>query len=129
VAQIPTVLGPWLLPIDWDRDRLWQLALARSELPLDGLRWHLELPWWRHDGAWFQLTPAQFRANPAAYPSHAHRIARADLSHPSHVVRRRERWLILDGIHRRLKADMLGHDAIEVLTLTAADVARIARHR
>jgi hypothetical protein len=32
------------------------------------------------------------------------------------------------GIHRLLKADMLGQQAIEALTLTAADVARIARH-
>jgi hypothetical protein len=128
VAQIPTVLGPWLCRSTGTATGSGNsLPLVRSSGSTSSL--DLGLPWWRHDGSWFQITPAQFRANPAAYPSHAHRIARADLSHPSHVVRRRERWLILDGIHRLLKADMLGHDAIEVLTLTAADVARIARHR
>lgn len=126
---IPIELQPWLLPIDWDREQLWQLDLAGSRLPLEELRWHLELPWWRHDGLWFQVTPSQFRADPTAYPEHAQRIARADLSYPLHVVRRRERWLILDGIHRLLKADTCGYETIEVLTLTAVDIARIARYR
>ncbi|MDQ6806750.1 MAG: hypothetical protein M3065_17720 [Actinomycetota bacterium] len=45
------------------------------------------------------------------------------------MIRRRERWLILDGIHRLLKAEMRGQEAIEVLTLTPSDLARIARHR
>jgi hypothetical protein len=67
-------------------------------------------------------------ARPSAHPEHADRIANADLSYPLHVIRRRERWLILDGIHRLTKAEMLGLSGIVVSTLTAKDLASVVRH-
>ncbi len=67
-------------------------------------------------------------ALPTAHPEHADRVANADLSYPLHVVLRRQRWLILDGIHRLVKAEMLGLSEIVVATLSPADVAKVARH-
>ncbi len=127
VDQIPAVLRPWLLPIDWDRERLWGLDLPRQRLRLELLRWHLALPWWRHDSAWFQITPNEVLARPSAYPEHAQRVASADLSCPLHVVRRRHRWLILDGVHRLTMAELLGYADVQVFTLTAKDIAAIAQ--
>ncbi len=127
MAQVPARLRPWLLPFDWDRDQLWRLDLQRSQRPLDDFRWHLDRPWWRHGRSWFQITPRQFQANPALYPEHAQRIAHADLSYPLHIVRRRQRWLILDGIHRLLQHEVLGHEVLDVLILTPDDVVSIAR--
>lgn len=128
VDQIPAPLRPWLLPIDWDLDRLWDLDLPRQGIRLELLRWHLALPWWRHDGAWFRVTAHEVLARPSAYPEHAERIVSADLSYPLHVVRRRHRWLILDGIHRLAKADLLGYTEVQAVTLTTEDVAAIALH-
>lgn len=126
-AEIPTALRGWLLPIDWDRERLWVLDLPRRRLKLEELRWHHELPWWRRDGVWFQLTPREFLAHPAAHPEHADRVANADLSYPVHVILRRQRWLILDGIHRLVKADILDLSEILVAALSPADIPKIAR--
>jgi len=126
IDQIPEVLRPWLLPIDWDRERLWSLDLPRKQIALEELRWHLDLPWWRHDGTWFQVTPKDFQAHPSAYPEHAERVASAELAYPLHVVRRRHRWLILDGIHRLIKAEVRGHDDLQVSTLRPMDIATIA---
>lgn len=127
-AEIPTALRDWLLPIDWDRERLWALDLPRRRLELEELRWHLDLPWWRRAGVWFQVTPREFLAAPAAHPEHAARVESADLSYPLHVVPRHRRWLILDGIHRLVKAEMLGLTDLLVSTLTPADVVKAARH-
>jgi len=127
-AEIPAELRAWLLPIDWDRDRLWALDLPRRRVPRAELRWHLDLPWWRGDGTWFQVTPREFLAQPKAHPEHAERVANADLSYPLHVIRRRERWLILDGIHRLVKAEILGLDQITVAPLDSADLAKIVCH-
>ena len=126
-GEIPTALCGWLLPIDWDRERLWALDLPRRSLELEDLRWHFDLPWWRRDGIWFQVTPREFLADPTAHPEHAGRVANADLSYPLHVVRRRQRWLILDGIHRLVKAQMLGLSEIHVSTLAPGDIGKIAR--
>jgi ParB-like chromosome segregation protein Spo0J len=43
----------------------------------------------------------------------------ADLSHPLDLLFR-DRWVILDGVHRLLKADLLGLSTIEVRRLPAA---------
>lgn len=128
-TEIPAALRGWLLPIDWDRELLWELELPRRRLGLEELRWHFDLPWWRRDDVWFQVAPREFLACPEAHPEHADRVASADLSYPLHVVLRDQRWLILDGIHRLVKAQMLGLTGVVVSTLTPADVAKIARHR
>lgn len=86
------------------------------------------LPWWRRDGTWFQVTPREFLAQPKAHPAHAERVANADLSYPLHVIRRRERWLILDGIHRLVKAEIFGLDQITLAPLDPADLAKIVCH-
>lgn len=125
--QVPAQLRPWLLPIEWQRERLWSLDLPRKRLRIEELRWHLELPWWRHDGRWFAVSPRDVQAQPLAYPEHADRIVNADLACALHVVRRRGRWLVLDGIHRLTKAEMLGYGDLEVFALSPRDIVGIAR--
>jgi hypothetical protein len=44
--DIPEELRPWLLPINWDRDRLWSIQKAVREIEVADLRWHYDLPWW-----------------------------------------------------------------------------------
>ena len=127
-AEIPSALRGWLLPIEWDREPLWALDLPRRRLGVEELRWHLDLPWWRRNGAWFQVTPRDFLAQPRAHPEHAERVANADLSYPLHVIRRHQRWLILDGIHRLVKVESLGLTDVAVSTLTPADLAQIVRY-
>ena len=126
-AEIPAALRDWLLPIEWDRELLWALELPRRRLTLEELRWHLDLPWWRRNGVWFQVTPREYLARPGAHPEHADRVVGANLSYPLHVIRRRERWLILDGIHRLTKAEVLGRRDIVVSILTPTDLASIVR--
>jgi hypothetical protein len=73
---------------------------------------HYTLPWWRHDGRWFQISPTQLLERPDDFPEHRDRIQRADLSYPLHVTRRRGHWLVIDGIHRLVKADTQGATAV-----------------
>ena len=44
----------------------------------------------------------------------------ADLDCPLDLLFRNGRWLILDGVHRLLKADLLGLDNVRVRRLSAA---------
>jgi hypothetical protein len=128
-ASIPPELAPWLLPVAWSRERLWALTgLPRASLDVDALRWHHELPWWRRDGCrddWFHVRPADVARHPDAHGEHVRRTEAADLARPLHVMWRRDRWLILDGIHRLLKADLRGVRTVEADILRASDVRRI----
>ena len=72
--------------------------------------------------------PARVSSRSGRAPEHADRVGSADLSYPLHVVPRHRRWLILDGIHRLVKAEMLGLTDVLVSTLSPADIVKAARH-
>jgi hypothetical protein len=107
-------------------DFVWRLCQApRLTLPVgtatvDSLRWHLDLPYWRHDGKPFQVTPSQVRADPARYREHDERTMAADIGCPLDLLFRNGRRVILDGVHRLLKAGLSGLDNVRVRRLPAA---------
>ena len=117
---VPAELRGMLCDFVWDSDKLRRLALPVDTATVDSLRWHLDLPYWRHDGKPFQVTPAQVKADPARYEEHFKRAMAADLDHPLDLMIRSDRWVILDGVHRLLKADLLGLSHVQVRRLPAA---------
>jgi len=126
VDRIPKDLSAWMLGVEWDRDRLWAIDQTRIDLPIDELSWHYGLPWWTgSDGRPFRLRPEDFMADPTAYPDHASRTFGADLRHPIHVIHRKGRWLILDGIHRLAKAGLAGIGSMAAVHVSAADLVSL----
>jgi hypothetical protein len=108
----PSILQGVLLDFWWDQERLWRLDLPVTEVPTRELRWHLELPMWALDDSPFTLTPAQVAACPRRYAGQYTRTLAADLRFPIHVLDRPERLTVLDGMHRLLKAHILGQDTV-----------------
>ena len=104
----------------WDSNKLQRLPLPVDTATVDNLRWHFALPYWRHDGRPFQVTPAQVKADPARYQEHYQRTMAADLDCPLDLLLRSGRWVILDGVHRLLKADLLGLSHVQVRRQPAA---------
>lgn len=126
LAEIPSELSDWLLPVSWDRERLWAVDRHTRTTRIDSLRWHYDLPWWRaEDGRWFQVRPAEFLRSPHEFPEHVRRVAAADLRYPLHGIRRRGRIQVIDGIHRLVHADQLNRETVEVILLTAEDLTAI----
>jgi hypothetical protein len=65
-------------------------------------------------------------ADPNSYRRHARKISTVESDFPLHGMWRRDRWLILDSIHRLVRADPAGHTGVQVVTLSIQDVATIA---
>lgn len=107
----PPELRRWLMDFEWSAEKLWRLPLPQRELAVSELEWILELPWWKGEGddAYFQVRPLDVLDG-----WHEARVAAADLSWPLHVIRRQGRWVVLDGIHRLLKAKRLGFETVRV---------------
>jgi hypothetical protein len=61
-----------------------------------------------------------------SYPEHVLRTMAADLASPIDVTLRNERWFILDGVYRLLKARMLGAPTVRVRKVPAAELERLA---
>jgi hypothetical protein len=122
---VPAELREVLCDFVWDAGKLRRLPLPVGTATVDSLRWQLDLPWWRLDDRPFQVTPSQVRADPARYQEQYRRTMAADLGCPLDLLDRDGRWVILDGVHRLLKADLLGLGKVPVRRLPAAMLPRI----
>lgn len=61
------------------------------------------------------------RVHPGRFPDQWARVTAADPAWPIHLVWFSGRWTILDGVHRVLKADMLGETTIPAMVLSGED--------
>jgi hypothetical protein len=104
LAEIPEIIRTYWYDLDWDVGALWALDLPVEMIALGELVWHLEVPLWSRDGADYVLTPGAVLADPETHRERHQRIMDVDLGFPLHVARIKDRWLILDGIHRLAKA-------------------------
>ncbi|HEY5948650.1 MAG TPA: hypothetical protein VIV40_24330 [Kofleriaceae bacterium] len=122
--NMPPVMQAVLPNVTWDRARLHELVLPVVEKRVDELRWMLDLPWWRVGERRFAVTPNQVRYAPERFAPHWRRMLDADLDYPIDLLQR-DRLIILDGVHRLLKADVLGMRMLATRVLDAAQFAEI----
>jgi hypothetical protein len=114
------------IPINlWNRDLLYALDLATEEVPVADVAWLFDVPLWAVDGNPFQVTPNQVRTDPGRFAAQYERTMNSDLTWPIHIIRHSRRWTILDGVHRLLKADILGQHSIRAMILGDEHLASI----
>lgn len=123
---LPSVLSGVILDFWWDRDLLWQLDLPVVYMAVADLDWHLQLPMWSFRGKPFVVTPEEVAARPDRFRDQYGRTLAADLQFPIHLLDKRHP-IILDGLHRLLKAKMIGCELIPVKMLPVARLDEIAR--
>ena len=111
----------------WDVRKLWVADLPVVAMPIRELEWLLDLPFW-DDGPQELTVSAR---NVAAHPEHHQleydRTMAADLSYPINVILLKGRWTVMDGVHRLLKASLLGHDTILAKQAHPSDVPSFSR--
>jgi hypothetical protein len=125
---VPEALRDILIDEPWELSKLWALDLPVFEVSVDDLRWQLELPWWRLGDGWFALTPSEVLARPdGAHASHWRRARRADTTAPIHVRRSGTRLVIIDGVHRLLRAVFEGKTSLPARCVPPAMLPLIYR--
>ena len=129
VGKVPHALRGVLLDFRWELERLLALDLPLEEVTVLDLVRLLDLPFWREDGEMFVLTPNQVRARPDEHVEQWSRTLRADLDSPVHITERHGRWVILDGVHRLLKATVVGRDTIPARRVPESMLPLIAAAR
>jgi hypothetical protein len=123
---VPSALQGVLLDFAWDLDRLVALDLPVEEVRVRDFVWLLDLPFWREKGKWFVVTPNQVRERPDQHVEQWARTLRADLDVPVHITERHGRLVILDGVHRLLKADIVGRHTIRARRVPGSVLPLIA---
>ncbi|MGP5307090.1 hypothetical protein [Brachybacterium alimentarium] len=116
-----------ILDFHWDLERLHALSLPEREVSTSTLEWHLHLPFWAAGGRPFQVSPADVASEPSAHPEQWTRTLAADLRYPLDAyVGAEGRLIILDGVHRLLKALVEGRSTLRVRVLEADSFGAIA---
>ncbi|ONI68166.1 hypothetical protein BWI15_34580 [Kribbella sp. ALI-6-A] len=102
---MPTELRDIVLDFVWNADRLRELDLPTTTVPVSELDWHLNLPFWAVDDVPFQVTPRQIATEPHRFSAQYERMLAADLQFPLDVVVRTDQiavralpWDRLDDI-------------------------------
>ncbi|MDB4960428.1 MAG: hypothetical protein JWP01_427 [Myxococcales bacterium] len=104
---VPPALRSVVPNVSWDRVRMHALVSPAVAIEVDELRWQLNMPCWRSgpEEPHFSLSPNQVRQQPERFARHWQRTSDSDLRFPIHVLRR-DQLIILDGMHRLLKAEV-----------------------
>jgi hypothetical protein len=126
VELMPAALREVLPPYRWQLAKLWELDLKVEPVEVADLVWMFDLPLWQLDGERFRVTPNQVAETPMNYRAHYQRVMDADLDFPVNLVAYRGRLVVLDGIHRLLKAHFLRRRWIEGTIATATQLQSCA---
>ena len=122
LATMPDSLGEVFPQARWDLHKLWALDLRVEPVEVADLLWMFDFPLLPLNGERFKVTPNQVTETPMNFRDTYQRVMDADLDFPIHLVAYRGRLVVLDGIHRLLKAHFLRRRWLEAKIATATQL-------
>jgi hypothetical protein len=122
--MIPEIIKEVGFDFHWDEKKVWKLDYPVEKMRVSELEWHFKIPFIQNKKE-YDLTPAEVIENPDLYKKEYERTMNADLAHPIDVMKNKGRWLILDGLHRLMKAKALGMKEVNVRKIPREEVQNI----
>lgn len=112
--DLPQIIKDVGFDFSWDEEKVWALNYPAEEMDIDELTWHFDIPFHWHGGEVYNLKSREVIKYPEKYKDEYERTMKADLSHPIDIMENKGRWLILDGLHRLMKAYVQGQRKVMV---------------
>lgn len=115
----PKILEDAGFDIYVDTTKLRDLPLPIEQIKIEDLSWCFDFPVWEKDGTddW-NLTPGEVIRNEVGTTEHRKRVEEVSLDYPIVVIMHKGKYVILDGIHRLVKAYELGNLTIDAKVVT-----------
>ncbi len=124
--ELPAIIKEVGFDFSWDEQKVWQLDVPAEEMPIDELTWHFDVPFiWSKPDGYYDVTPREVIDHPDEHREEFERTMRADTSHPIDIMHWRNRWLILDGLHRLMKLAIEGEKAVQVRKIPESAIPKI----
>lgn len=124
--QVPQKILDYGFDFSWAPSKVWALDIPTEEMDIRELTWHFSVPFWNTpNGGYYNLTPEEVKNEPEAHQEEYNRTMKADMSHPLDIMFWKGRWVLLDGLHRLLKASILGHDEVQVRKVPEDKISQI----
>ena len=98
-----------------DEPKLWAVDIPIEEIAISEIEYNLDIPYLEQEGTedW-NLTPRMLIKNFDKESLHAKKVNEVDLNYPIDIYFHKNKWIILDGVHRFTKAIYLGLKTIKV---------------
>lgn len=112
--DLPSIIEKVWYAFDWNAEDLWALDLKAEPFPLARLEWMLDIPAFPFEERPYVLAPRDVLRQPTRYHVEYRRVVEASLVFPIEITWLRGRWVILDGVHRMMKAHEAQHTQIMV---------------
>ncbi|TSA58261.1 hypothetical protein D4R42_00065 [bacterium] len=112
-----------------DESKLWAVDIPVEEIAISEIEYNLDIPYLEQEGTedW-NLTPRMLIENFDKEFSHARKVNEADLNHPIQIYFHKNKWIILDGVHRFTKAIYLGLKTIKVRKVSE-EIAQLTKRK
>jgi hypothetical protein len=123
--EIPQIIKDVGFDFSWSEEKVWALDIPVESVNIEELLWHFDIPFlWENDGV-YNLTPRDVLENPDEHKREYERTQSAELSYPIDIMENKGRWLILDGLHRLMKASSLNMDKVQVRKISREYIPKI----
>ena len=124
----PQIIKDVGFDFSWDSKKVWALDIPAEEMDMQNLIWHFDIPFWEvEDTDDYNLKPWEVIDEPDKHSVHYKKIQKADLKYPIDIMENKVRWLILDGLHRLVKAHMQGLKKVMVRKIPREKIPEISK--
>jgi hypothetical protein len=123
--KTPKILTDAGYEIYCDSVKLRELDVPVVDFEINKLMWNFDLPFWAKDGTddW-NLTPWDVVKKIEGSDDHQKRVEQANLQFPILLLNKDGRWLIIDGVHRLVKAFQAKQQTIKAKIFSEAEVTQ-----
>jgi len=111
--KIPKILREAGYEIYCDAERLSTLDIPVIDFKIKDLVWNFDLPLWGKDGESWNLTPWDAINKVSRSESQQKRVKNVDMKYPILILEKNDKWLIVDGVHRLVRAYLDGQQTIQ----------------
>ena len=123
----PKIIKDVGFDFSWSEEKVWSLDIPVTKMEIAKLIWHFDIPFlWEGEGI-YNLKPQEVIDNPDQHNEEYARLMKADLKYPIDVMKNKGRWLILDGLHRLMKASMQGLKEVDVRIIPREKISEITK--
>ncbi|MDD3607205.1 MAG: hypothetical protein PHQ20_00170 [Candidatus Moranbacteria bacterium] len=125
--EIPQIIKEVGFDFSWEEEKVWKLNFSVETIDIQELTWHFDIPFLWENGGVYNLKPKDVIDNPKAHNEEYERTMKADLKYPIDIMENKGRWLILDGLHRLMKASILGQNSVSVRKIPRDKIPEILK--
>ena len=125
--ELPKIIKDVGFDFNWSEEKVWALQIPTVDMDVAKLEWHLDVPFWWTNNGFYNLAPREVINNPEKYKEEYERTMKADLKYPIDIIENKGRWLILDGLHRLMKAYILNMKTVKVRIIPRDKIPEILK--